>query len=299
MVVAGAGAALLSRSSGERSHATLRNGAVIVGISVVAALGGLAVSGVLNRVLGVERSHPEQMVYLYDLAAMSQNLDEQLFDDDWVREPNGWGEQIYSLRALDRRFDWKNVITVFPPLGEASPYFKPDPAATPGRLTARLRSMWVSAVTSHPLTYAEVRLRVILSSLGFFGRPIDAYPFTDPMGGPLAVSMYGSPPKFTNRNRQARSALAVFAGPDSSIPVDIGFVYVLLGFSSVAYLWVRWRGNRDRDLLLAIGAFEALTITVLLASTMATSYRYLAVLAPVSMVLAAWAIRQFVADRAS
>jgi hypothetical protein len=292
LVVAGAGFVLLRRTPAS----PLRTAAAVAGVAIAAGLLSFVITTGMNRALGVDKAHPEQMVYQYDLAAMSTDLNEQLFDAKWVAEPTAWGEPIYSLRSLKRHFEWKNVLTLFPPLSQTRPGFKPNSKDTPQWRADRLREQWLDAITSHPLTYLKVRLRVNLSGLGFHDRPFDAYPFIVEDFGPVGQSsLFGAPPRFTNRNRQARNLLGKFAGPNSAIPLDIVFLYVVLAVAAALYLWRRW--HRDRGLVLAIAMVAVLNVLLLLPATMATSYRYLALVTPLSMVLVAWAIAQFLADR--
>jgi hypothetical protein len=291
LVVAAAGFVLLRGPESRVWSGRLptREGLTAVGVALAVGLGCLALTSIANRVAGVDKAHPESMLYTYDLATISTDTGKNQFTEEWRKRR--YGELVYSLPSMYERFSWKNAASIYPPL-----VIRPESAEKRERSAEadakHLRRMWFDAVTSNPLAYARERLRVNASGLGLYERATDAAVVSEE---PTGLKGYGPPPKYKARNKDARSYITTFAGGGSTIPLDIPLLYLVLGLVAAAHLWRRW--TRDRGLIVAIGACGLLNILLLSVATMTNSYRFYALLAPLSMVLAAWALAQLLADR--
>jgi hypothetical protein len=112
----------------------------------------------------------------------------------------------------------------------------------------------------------------------------------------MAQFDYGHPAKYKQGRKDALSVLGVFVGADSTIPLDIVWPYLLIGLAAgVALL----RSGRDpRGPVMAILLVQWLNVAALMLATMASTYRYVNFLIPLSMILIAWFAADLLARRA-
>ena len=131
-----------------------RHGAKRVGLSLAVAVGMLLTQHVYTSVIVRPRhTHPEQVGFQFDLAALSLRTDRMLLPASSLRP----GTDLAALRA-----HWAEADT--DPL-----WFTPDSPlvfAVPPEQADELRSAWIDAVEDHPLDFVEHRLDYTLALLG-------------------------------------------------------------------------------------------------------------------------------------
>jgi hypothetical protein len=252
---------------------------VVAGI-VGCLAGAIVVMGtqVAYRSLGVAETHPERMVYVYDLAGISTQTDRNAFPSEVPRRrPGRLGvtPPDISLPALERKFDYTNVITLYEPDGDWTRGLNDSRLAQ--REAETLRDAWWGALRDEPGTYLTNRLKLVGAQLGFGRRPMDA------LYGLVEPTNFGHPIAFVNGYDAASDYIETFVGPDSIIALDLLWPYLLIATICLAYLWRRL-GRLVMPLAVML-ATAWLSVAVLGAVSMASSFRYGIVAVPLALVL--------------
>lgn len=251
---------LLSRSS-ERRGAPQRLltgrwrpllAATVTGVAMTLALMATQVAG--TALLGVRDVDPEQYLYIYDLAALSEHEHQNLFPAAVMPER--------GMRPVDAfwNVDSMNgyVFGEKPPIG----------APLPKHRMADLRAAWLDAIGDDPLAYADERLDLFLRNLAITRAAMWTYhPVIDPNAWGYAV-------RFPGPNQAAKDYVEAFAGPalDGNWIYSI-WAYMLLAAAAAAVLLRRSRPWP----LLAVGAFALAVIAYqsgLFVVAMGTQYRF-------------------------
>jgi hypothetical protein len=166
-------------------------------------IGGYAVCGVLASVLvagalaigrpafGIQTQHPEQWLYIYDLAELSQREDRVLFSRSVF--------PAHDLAVLEQRSARDNVVPlVVPP---DPPIVTPLPEAGFDRLSRD----WREAVLDDPLEYLDVRWDLFMRQIAVTQRPTQIYhPVID--GSTLGYQI-----RFPDANNAAKDYVEAFA----------------------------------------------------------------------------------------
>jgi hypothetical protein len=252
-----------------------------VAVALATGLVAFGFSSATNRVFGVKAAHPERMLYVYDLASISKSSGHDYFPASLVRHPNpGWVTPVVTQRAIDRNFNWVNVIAMYP--GGPSINFLDTAGAR--REASELRSAWRRAVLAHPDDYLWTRLRLTAGIVGLSQYPTNAF------YGLLEPTNYGRPMQHWTGVRWAADVIRPFVGPTASIPLDIHWPYLLVSIGLLVFLWRRRPSDRPLLLAIAISQWANLIVDFLFAP--AASYSYLDLSPPLTLVLGLWAIHE-------
>jgi hypothetical protein len=261
--------------------------AAVAGLAgVVAAGASYGLVSAAGSVLGARSVHPERAIYVYDLAALSVHTDTDLFPQAQLEllGAGGAAPSDVSLPALQKSFRPFNEASVG---GLTQTDYANAQMAS--REDAVLRRAWISAVVHHPAGYLAVRLRVTLSTVGLGDRGPDVAPYgpdfayQEPEG-----ANFGHPLRFPAAVARAGVVLGWFVGPNAAIPLDLLWIYLVVGVAAVI---IGWRRKRDTALLsccLMLGA--ALNLVVLFFTTMAAGYRYCNLVPPVAILVTIYAL---------
>jgi hypothetical protein len=177
-----------------RKHLRTRRWSRIGGYAVA----GILASGIVAAALAVAKpafdvhsSHPEQWVYIYDLAVLSQREDQVLFSRSAF--------PANDLAVLEQRFSPDNVVPLVVP---------PDPPiAQPLSEDAfhRLSEDWRDAVLDNPLEYLDVRWDLFMRQIAVTQPPTWIYhPVIDP-------NSFGYQVRFPDANDAAKDYVEAFA----------------------------------------------------------------------------------------
>jgi hypothetical protein len=282
----GAGA----RDAGRRLAGVVQRSVPRVGVAAAAAaLAAILVFGgtrVFYSAASVRAVHPERVTYVYDLASISVLSGRSHFPRAAGRLPSSRTTPAqFDLATLKRRFDYRNVVFVYPD------NWAGDIAHADDLLAARenplLRDAWLEAIWEEPFAYLWTRFRLTLSQLGVIGRPQDAYfeafdpsTFRDPI---ITGPNFGHPIEFSNGYRVATDYLAPFVGADPFIPLDIAGIYLLLA-TLLAVVALR-RLKAAWAIVLVMIAAVWLNLFGLFFTAMASGARYMAIAIPVALIL--------------
>jgi hypothetical protein len=255
---------------------------VLVGVvaGVVVAIGVVGATRVAYSVGDVVRTRPERLTFIYDLAAMSVASGEDLFPDRLDDDPHGVVPRDISLATLERTFRYSNVVSLYPG-GNWNVGDLHDE-----RLSARessvLRDAWWAAISAEPDEYAHSRARLTLAQLGFGDRPQDAYL------GLVESTNFGHPLSLSGAYDAASRYVRVFVGSDSTLPLDVVWVY-FVGATALVALRLR---SREPDALPAgvMGATMWSSLATLTVSAMAVSFRYVLLSVAVFLVVAVFVV---------
>jgi hypothetical protein len=215
-IVAFAAATLLSRRTSPTTTLLLRTrfrrlAAASVAAVAVVALSLLASRAVVYGLVDARRAHVDQALYLYDLSAASQRLEENQFDP----------------RALPPR-DFPRLVRQFNPDDLYSVMWGPDPLfqqVYKSDPVALLREDWIEMVRDEPTTYAAERAHLFLRLIGLTAPATYTYQPVD-WSRPIAE------PAFARPNAQLDAYFAATA--DS--PLQRPFLYYL---AIVAFIGIR------------------------------------------------------------
>jgi hypothetical protein len=250
---------------------------LVAGLTGILAFG---VSTALNRAFGVRAVHAERVLYVYDLASISTQTGHDQFPTTLKQHHTpGWVTPYVNQRALDREFDWTNVISLYPNNLAGTIDFANTAVARAE--AAQLQPAWRHAIRRHPWQYLWGRIRLVASQLGFSHNPTNAF-----YG--IAPGNFGRPIAFIHGYNAAQSVIEDFVGPGSTIPLDYHWPYLLVSIGLLAFLWRRRPG--DRPLLVAIAVAQWMNIAVDFFVAPAGSYTYAELDVPLAMVLALWSI---------
>ena len=259
------------RGSPRRPPAIL--GVAVACLAVLALVGGTAAA---FAALGVVETRPERPTFIYDLAAMSVELDDDMFPAELDRRPHGVVPLDDSLETLERTFRTQTVLSLYPDGNWNLGDFHDE------RLSASessiLRDAWWDAVRSEPATYAAIRGRLVLTQLGFGDRPTDGYlGMTEP-------SNFGHPPVFSRGYLAASDYITAFVGPSATVPLDSAWPYLIGGLALLPVL-VRSSDRGIRLVAVLMVLVVWFNVATLAVSAMAATFRYIAVSVPIFLIM--------------
>jgi hypothetical protein len=215
---------LKTRLEGRRSVA--RVGTVLAGgVALTLGLLGFQV-GFQREVLRVQSVHPEQYLYLYDLAAFSRQENRDAFPHS-VYKPRDLGTIKATTSADDiTQIAFFGKTTRFPVSADQ---------------VADLRNSWIDEITDHPLTYLDIRATAWLRQIGLTRDPMWIY-----LGDPNPRRFHT---EFGTPNRIARGYVYAFANAaDDGGIVHRAWIYLLEAAVCAVFLL------RRRGALAVVGA---------------------------------------------
>lgn len=211
--------------------------AVVAGCALTAAL--MASQFAVNAALGVRDVDPQQQLYVYDLAAISERERENLFPREVLRDR--------SLRTIDERW---NVDSAGPYIFGAG---APIPVPLSSRSYSALSDAWREALMEHPLTYLRVRTRLWLRQIALTRSAVWIYhPGIDPNDDGLVV-------RFPELNQAASDYVEAFASNPNLDGGPLYTVWVYLLACAVAAAVLLRRGRPWGFLVAGVLALTALT----------------------------------------
>jgi hypothetical protein len=260
-------------------------GALGAGIAIVVAMGATQLAGA--KLAGAEDVDPEQYLYIYDLAALSEREGENLFPPDVARER--------GLEPIETGFRVDSMVD----LVYFQPPFVPTPLA-PGP-AASLREAWLDRATGDPPEYLAVRGEL-------FGRQLALTRNARYVFIPEVIeNQYGYAIWFGGLNAAALDYLAAFTEPQAEsiffAPINGGplhavWAYLLVAAAAAGVLLRRGRPTEE----VAVGALAlaALLLQVgLFPLAMGTEYRFEFPAVAAAMLSAAVAAASAVRSRTS
>jgi hypothetical protein len=275
------------RDSGRRLVRAIRRSVPRVIVAVAAAAAAtILVFGVTKLIYGatgVRGVHSERVTYVYDLASISVLTGRNQFPPALRRLPRSRVTPArFDAATLKRRFDYRNVVFVYPDNWAGEIAHADDLLAA--RENPILRDAWLQAIEEEPLAYAWTRLKLTLGQLGVIARPGDAY-FGNDFGPPIVdpASNFGHPIEFSNGYRVASDYIAPFVGSGSVIPLDLPWIYLVLA-TALAVVVLRRLRVAWAIVLAMIGAVW-LNLIGLALTAMAVSARYTTIAIPVALIL--------------
>jgi hypothetical protein len=262
---------------------------VIVAVAGAAAA-TILVFGVTKLVYGatgVRGVNPERVTYVYDLASISVLTGRNQFPPALRRLPRSRVTPArFDEATLKRRFDYRNVVFVYPDNWAGGIAHADDLLAA--RETPILREAWLQAIQDEPLAYLWTRLKLTLGQLGIIARPGDAY-FGNNFGPPIVdPANFGHTIEFSNGYRAASDYIAPFVGGGSVIPLDLPWIYLVLA-TALAVVVMRRLRVAWAIVLAMIGAVW-LNLIGLAFTAMAVSARYTTIAIPVALILVCFAL---------
>ena len=124
--------------------------------AATALLAGLIAAQSLVRSAGsVESTHPEQQLYLFDLAALSLRENQLYLDQDFF--------PAQDVEVLRRSFNPYNASSIVFSVNGAPPLTPPVPADR----IAELRSDWLAAIREHPSGYLAFRFEMLRTQVAW------------------------------------------------------------------------------------------------------------------------------------
>ena len=204
-----------------------RRRAATIGAVAVLGLGGfMATQYAGAAILGTEDTDPEQYLYIYDLAALSERDDENLFPAEVL--PAGGIEAIDGATSVDSMVDIVFFGAIKTPL--------PEPALR------SLRERWLDQLGDNPGGYLAMRAELFARQLGIT-RSARAVLLPG-----IEANPYGSAIWFDRANDAALDYLGLFADSEQETetfaPVNGNFlylpwIYLLVAIAASAYLLQR------------------------------------------------------------
>jgi hypothetical protein len=227
-----------------------------VGVPLLAGIGALLALVVVQfgtmRAIGVESVHPQQYLYIYDLAALSVDDGRSLFPRDVY--PSG------SVATLDQT---SSVDGIHPLVFGDNP---PIPTPRPDEQVDELRHAWIDEVEGEPLRYLEMRGEAWLHQISLTQKPIWIYhPVIDPNDQGFGI-------EFSHANDIVTGYQELFA--DRYLNGGIlhrAWIYLLIAIP------VAWMLLRRRGALAVVGALAVAAWTLqvgLFFLTPVTQYRF-------------------------
>jgi hypothetical protein len=259
------------RDSPRRPPAIL--GVAVASVAVLALVVG---ARACFAAVGVVETRPERQIFIYDLAAMSVELDDDLFPAELDRRPHGVAPPDDSLETLERTFRTQNVLSLYPD-GNWNLSDLHDERLS-GSESSLLREAWWEAVRSEPDAYAAIRGRLLLTQLGFGDRPTDGFL------GMAEPTNFGHPPVLSRGYLAADDYITAFVGPSATVPLDSTWPYLIGGLAALVVV-VRsgYRSVRLPAILMVLVVwFNLATLAV---SAMAATFRYTAVSVPIFLIM--------------
>jgi hypothetical protein len=246
-----------------------------------AAVGVLLLFGsqaVLLAVIGVERTHPEQATFLYDVAALSVRRDEVLFSSEvYPRQ---------DLAALEQGFI----------RGGVNPLIFGGSAPLPFPLTAEeattLRQDWLDAIAADPVGYLAVRWSLWEQQMAWSGKTEWVYhPYVDP-------NPWGYQIAHPSLDERLQAYLRL-ANDDSMRGGPVYEVWVYMLVTALGVLYLRHR-SPERQLVGWLCVASLVYQVTIFAAAMGVGYRltYPSVVLALAVILIALADARVVLRRA-
>jgi hypothetical protein len=248
----------------------------LIGVAAIGASQGS------YRLADVVRTHPERSLFVFDLAGISTATDRNAFPAELPRRAlkrPGVTPPDISLPALERNFDYSNVIALYFPNGDWTRGLN-EPRVAKRELPI-LQDAWWQAVRDEPGAYLENRLKLAGSQLGFGNLPTDAY------YGLLEPTNFNHPIAFVRGYQAASDYITTFSGPTATIRLDFIGPYLLIAAICLVLLWRRFPWARLQ--LLVMVATPWLALTLLAAISIAAGFRYMVLAVPVALMMVIFA----------
>jgi hypothetical protein len=232
---------------------------VLAGVALTAGL--IGTQALAAAAIGVRDVNPEQYLFIYDLAALSEREEENLFPPDVL--PGADSE------AIDTGWDVDSMV--FLVFGDPPPI----PSPLPTEQMSSLRDAWVDEVTADPGGYLAVRGELFARQLALTREP--RWVFT----AGISENPFGYEIEFPWANQIALDYLSVFTHgetggliffPNGGMLYAV-WAYLLIAAAAAAVLLRRGRSGA----LVAAGALGLSAITLqagLFFGAMGTEYRF-------------------------
>ena len=150
-------------------HQPLIGRAVRLGVAAALLLGLLGAQTLVRSVGGVQETHPEQQLFLFDLAALSVRENQLFLDPEFF--------PAQDLEVLRKAFNPYNSSTIVFSVNGNPPL---TPSVPLDRLS-ELRGDWLNAIRSHPASYLASRSKMELTQLAWDNKTAWIYhPQIDP-----------------------------------------------------------------------------------------------------------------------
>jgi hypothetical protein len=186
--------------------------------SLVALLGAQSAH---KSIIGVDKIHPEVILYVYDLTGMSLHDHQDYFPPTSLTKAESERLHIYfnpyevlDLNTTGSPFAYKTYN---------QPWHK--------KHAAELRKAWIDAATSHPTTYLKVRSRIFLRQASVTGKTMTVY-YAD--NNALGDAY---PTKFSRPNNLSRDYMNLFIDKyGRGGPLFTVWVYLLFALVAMVML---------------------------------------------------------------
>ncbi|MDX6726609.1 MAG: hypothetical protein QOK49_1414 [Baekduia sp.] len=256
------------------ADATGRARALALLIGVGAVLATVIGTTLLYSAFGVRRVHAERTLFVYDLASISEQTGHDQFPR-WMQTSSNpaWVTPPVDQSSIERRFDAKNVISLYPDNRAGTIDFGSTEIASAESKV--LRHVWIRSIRHHPLEYLWGRVRVTVAQLGIGDRPDDAFLPRQ------SADNYGQPLLFPGDYRAAKSYVTTFVNSSAAVPTDLPWLYLGLSVGLAGLLWRRVRSR----LAAALGLLVAAQFALLAMLAMGASFRYTAIAVPAALLL--------------
>ena len=271
---------------GRAAGRPLSRAVAITGASVALTAGMYGSQVAISELIGVKNVHPEQYVFIYDVAMLSDDVGRNLFPAD-----------VMPRRELEVIEQYFHIDSVNPLL------FSPDPPILTPLERGQLRSLgrtWRRTLADHPFDYLEGRWKLWLRQVAIGTDSIFIYhPWIDP-------NDLGQRVKFDGLNAAARDYVEAFAerGTFDGGPLHTVWAYLLVNVAGAA-TFLRRRFRSDQRL---VGFFALSAVTHqagLFFGAMGTQYRFqfpvvaLGAMVLLALVREAWRKRRDRSSRAT
>jgi hypothetical protein len=244
------------RSRRARPPATRRR--AVAGAAVLGSVLTLALIGLQFAILApmeVGDNAPQQQLFAYDLAGLSEQDRENLFPPSIVADQ--------TMAPIDARWNVDSVVPfVFPPTGLMTVPLDPERAAD-------IEQAWREAIVDDPLGYAELRTELWLRQISVTRRSTFIYhPAIDP-------NSFGFKIRFDGLNSAAKDYVEAWAVKPTLDGGVIHAVWIYLLICVVATFALIRRSRSWAVLVLGAAAFGSIAYqSGLFFGAMGTQYRW-------------------------